>query len=365
MGLACGIVGLPNVGRTTIFNAITLSESGGRSAFMFSTTEPVRGTVDVPDDRLQRIAAFIPPEKIIPAQMTVVDIPGLVSGSSKGEGMGIGFLGAVKESDVLLHVVRCFESAEVQHVSGAVDPATDAEVVELELAQADLQTLQRNIERVGKKARAGDKDALAQLGVFERAKAHLLTDHPLRTLELSAHDREILEPLFLMTIKPVLFVANVGDDDLQGESAHVASLREYATRTNASVLHLCGDIEAELVRMDDDDRRAFMADLGIEESGLLRLIHAGFDLLGLQTYFTAGEKEVRAWVIHKGDTARTGAGVIHTDFFKKFIRAEVYSFDDLMEHKSEHAIKAAGKMRIEGKDYVLQDGDICHFLIGH
>lgn len=365
MGLACGIVGLPNVGKSTIFNAITLTESADRTNYMFSTTEPIRGTVDVPDDRLGKIAELIPPEKIIPAQMTVVDIPGLVSGASQGEGMGIGFLGAIKESDCLVHVVRCFESGDVQHVSGSIDPATDAEIVEMELAQADLQTLERNIERVAKKARVGDKEYVAQREAFERAKAWLDESNLLRTLDLSDQERELLKPLFLMTIKPVLFVANVGDDDVDGSSDRVAQLRDYASRTGCKCMHICGDLEAEFIRMDDQERATFMADFGLTESGLTRLIHAGFDLLGLQTFFTAGEKEVRAWVIHKGDSAPIGAGAIHTDFIKKFIRAQVYTYDDLLEHKDENTIKAAGKMRAEGKDYILQDGDICHFLIGN
>ncbi len=365
MGLSCGIVGLPNTGKSTIFNAITQTESGERANFMFSTTEPVRGVVDVPDERLAKIAELIPPEKIIPAQMTVVDIPGLVAGSSHGEGMGIGFLGAIKESDVLLHVVRCFESGDVQSVSGSIDPAVDAEVVELELAQSDLQTLGRNVERVTKKGRTGDKEALEQKVVFEKAKAHVESGEPLRMVEFTPRELALLKPLCLMTVKPVLFVANVGDDDLEGKSQRVQELREYAERTGASVMHLAGDIEAELARMDEGDRESFMADFGLTESGLVRLIHAGFDLLGLQTYFTAGEKEVRAWVIHKGDTAPIGAGVIHTDFVKKFIRAQVYRYEDLLELKTEVAIKAAGKLRVEGKDYVLQDGDVCHFMIGN
>ena len=365
MGLSCGIVGLPNVGKSTLFNAVTLTESGERANFMFSTTEPIRGTVDVPDDRLGRISEVIATKRIIPAQMTVVDIPGLVSGSSQGEGMGIGFLGAIKESDVLLHVVRCFENGDVQHVSGAVDPAADAEIVELELAQADLQTLERNIERVGKRARVGDKELAKHLELFQRCKAHLDSGEPLRMLEITHQERAVLYPLFLMTLKPVLFVANVGDSDLDGTSDKVNELRAYAERTGAQVMHLCADIEAELVRMDDEERAVFMEDLGLTDSGLVRLIHAGFELLGLQTYFTAGEIEVRAWVIHKGDTAPIGAGAIHTDFTKKFIRAQVYKFEDLMEHRSENAIKLAGKLRNEGKEYVLQDGDVCHFLIGN
>lgn len=336
-----------------------------RSDFMFSTTTPILGKVEIPDDRLQRIAEFIPTERIVPARMDVVDIPGLISGSSQGEGMGIGFLGSIKESDVLLHVVRCFEKAGVQHVTGELDPATDAEVVDLELGQADLATVQRNIDRVTKRARVGDKDARAALEVFEKAKAHLETGAPLRSLEWKRQEIELLKPLFLMTVKPVLFVANVGDDDLGGESAHIVALRAYAERTGCAVTHICGDLEAEFARMEPDERAAFMADLGVKESGLGRLIHAAFELLGLQTFFTAGEKEVRAWVIHKGDTAPIGAGVIHTDFTKKFIRSETYSFDSLVELHSEAAIKSAGKMRIEGKDYVLQDGDICHFLIGN
>ncbi len=365
MGLASGIVGLPNVGKTTIFDAITLTESESRSPYMFSTKEPVRAAVNVPDPRLARIAEYIPPEKIIPAQMSVVDIPALISGSAEGEGMGNTFLGAIKEADVLLHVVRCFENDNVQHVSGSVDPATDAEIVGLELMHTDLGTVTRNLERVSKKARTGDKDALAQKAVLEKAKACLDEDKLLRLMEFTDQERELLRPLFLLTIKPVLFVANVGDDDPEGKSEHVQALRDYAARTNAEVLHLCGDLEAELVRMDEEERQLFMDEMNFQESGLDRLIHKTFDMLGLQTFFTAGEKQVRGWTIHKGDTAPVAAGNVHTDFEKKFIRAEVYSFDDLMEHHSEAAIKSAGKMRVEGKDYVLQEGDLCHFLIGN
>lgn len=363
MGLSCGLVGLPNCGKTTIFMAITRTE-GERTDYMYGTTEPLPGTVDVPDPRLHKIAECIPTQEVIPAQMQVVDIPGLVSGSSHGEGMGIGFLGAIKESDVLLHVVRCFEKAGVMHATGAVDPAADAEIVELELAQADLQTLGRNVERVGKRARTGDRDSKAALAAFEKAVACLEEDRLLRTVEFTAAELTWLRPLFLMTIKPVLFVANVGDDDPEGKSEKVAELRAYAERTGAHVLAICGDLEAELIRMEPEEAAAFMEELGLEESSLDRLIHQGFDMLGLQTFFTAGPKQVRAWTIHKGDTAPEGAGVVHTDFQKKFIRAEVYSFEDLMEYRSEAAIKAAGKMRVEGREYVLRDGDVCHFLIG-
>ncbi len=364
MGLSAGIVGLPNSGKSTIFSAITATEIQ-RSSHMFSTTEPVKGVVTVPDDRLQKIADTIPTQKIVPAVMTVVDIPGLVSGSSSGEGMGVSFLGAIKESDALLHVVRCFEKGDVQSVSGKIDPAFDAEVVDMELMACDVETLNRNCDRVIKKVRANDKDAIAAKAAFDKCLAHLQGGHVLRTLELTKTERDLLKPLFLLTIKPVLFVANVGDDDADGKSPNVAALRDYATRTSAQVVHLCGDIEAELARMSPDERAMFMAELGFHESGLVRFIHAAFDLLGLQTYFTAGEKETRAWVIHKGDTAPIGAGVIHTDFVKKFIRAEVYTFDDLMVHKTKDALRSAGKLRLEGKDYVLRDGDVCDFKIGN
>jgi len=365
MGLSCGIVGLPNVGKTTIFQAVTLTTVGERTNYMFSTTAPIPGAVDVPDPRLLEIAKYVPTKKIIPAQMQVTDIPGLVSGSSEGQGMGIGFLGAIKESDVLLHVVRCFENANVQHVSGGVDPAIDAEVVELELMHADLQTLKRNVERVGKKAKSGDAESKLNLAAFEKAVAALEADKVLRQVEFTPAEKVLLKPLFLLTQKPVLFVANVGDDDLEGKGKHVQSIREYAARTGADVVHICGDLEAEFIRMEAKERDAMMAEFGFKESGLARLIHRAFDLLGLQTYFTAGEKEVRAWVIHKGDTAPVGAAVIHTDFLKKFVRAEVYRFDDLVQHKSEPALKQKGLIRIEGKEYVLQDGDVCHFLIAN
>ena len=362
MGLACGIVGLPNCGKTTIYGAITGTDPEDRQPHQFSTVEPKRAAVDVPDYRLAKIAELIPPEKLIPGQMLVVDVPGLAAGASQGEGMGNTFLGSIKESEILLHVVRCFEN---ENVMGSSDPAEDTEIIEMELMQTDLGTVERNLERSGKKARTGDKEAVAQKTVLEKAQAFLKEDRPLRLAEFTEQEHELLKPLFLMSIKPVLFLANVGEDDVAGESEKVKSLREYAARTNASVMHLCGDLEAEFARMEPDEREMFMAEMDFKESGLVRLIHAVFDLLGLQTYFTAGEKEVRAWTIRKGDTAPVGAGVIHTDFEAKFIRAEIYSYQDLLEFKSEAAIKQAGKMRLEGKTYILQDGDICHFLLGN
>lgn len=365
MALTAGIVGLPNVGKTTVFQAITGAEAESRSISMFSTTKPVPGVVAVPDPRLQKISECIATKKIIPAQMQITDIPALVSGSSEGAGMGTGFLGAIKESDALLHVVRCFKNDGVQHSSGGIDPATDAEIVEMELAQTDRDTLKRNIDRVAKKARTGDKEMKTQLAAFEKALAALDGGALLRQAEFTEPERLLLYPLFLMTIKPVLFLANVGDDDQEGQGDFVAALRGYAEQTGAQVAHLCGDLEAEFATMSATDAAQFMADLGFTESGLTRIIHSTFDLLGLQTFFTAGEKETRAWTIHKGDTAPIGAGVIHTDFTKKFIRAEVYQFDDLMTLRSEKAIRDAGKLRLEGKEYVLQDGDVCHFLIAN
>ncbi|HIE68816.1 MAG TPA: redox-regulated ATPase YchF [Planctomycetes bacterium] len=345
--------------------SITGTEAQSRSINMFSTTAPVPGIVDLPDPRLQQITDHIETKKIIPAQMHITDIPALVSGSSEGAGMGVGFLGAIKESDALLHVVRCFKNDGVQHSGGSLDPATDAEIVEMELTQTDCETLKRNITRVGKRARTGDKDMKAQVTAFEKALAFLDDGTLLRQAEFTDTERQLLQPLFLMTIKPVLFLANVGDDDQQGQGEHVQALRQYAEQTGAEVAHLCGDLEAEFATMDETDAAQFMDDFGFTESGLSRIITRTFDLLGLQTFFTAGEKETRAWVIHKGDVAPIAAGVIHTDFIKKFVRAEVYQFSDLMEFKAEKAIRDAGKLRIEGKAYVLQDGDICHFLIAN
>jgi ribosome-binding ATPase len=365
MALSAGIVGLPNVGKTTVFQAITGAVAPSRSSNMFSTVAPVPGVVSVPDDRLARITQFIPTKKIVPAQMHVTDIPALVSGSSEGAGMGVGFLGAIKESDALLHVVRCFKNDSVQNSSGVIDPAGDAEIVELELAHADLTTLKRNAERVAKKAKGADAEAKAQLAVFEKAIAAIDAGKLLRQTEFTPAEQKLLQPLFLMTVKPVLFLANVGDDDPAGQSAHVAALRGYAERTGALASHVCGDLEAEFAVMAPADRAQFMADFGFKESGLSRIIQRTFDLLGLQTFFTAGEKETRAWVIHKGDTAPIGAGVIHTDFVKKFVRAEVYQVDDLVALHSEKAIRDAGKLRLEGKEYLLRDGDVCNFLIAN
>ncbi|MEX1023466.1 MAG: redox-regulated ATPase YchF [Planctomycetota bacterium] len=363
MSLSAGIVGLPNVGKSTIFNAITAA--GAESAnYPFCTIEPNVGIVDVPDERLEIIHRFIATDRVLPAAVKIVDIAGLVAGASKGEGLGNKFLGNIKETDAILHVVRCFEDPDIVHVHGTIDPRADIEVIELELALADIETLTKAHDRVSKKARSGDKESIAERDAFERARALLLEGRSLRGDALTDRERELLRPLFLITRKPVLFVANVAEDDLAGESQLVAAVREHAAATNAEVIVLCGGVEGEIAGMAPEEQKDFLAEYGLDAPGLDRLARATYDLLGLETYFTAGEKEIRAWTIRRGWTAPQGAGVIHTDFERLFIRAEVYGVDDLVTHGSEAEIKAKGKLRVEGREYVLRDGDVCHFLIG-
>lgn len=361
MSLACGIVGLPNIGKTSIFNAAT-GAGAERASYAFSTVEPNVAEIEVPDDRLEVIHGFVETKKVVPARVKIVDIAGLAEGASQGEGMGNKFLGHIKETDALMHVVQCFERADLGRES-PVDPAGDIEVLELELAMADLETVSRNVERVSKKARSGDKDSLFQKDVFERAKAMLEDGIQLRSAEWKPAELAALRPLFLLTTKPVMYVANVGDDDFDGKGALAQAVAAHAEKVGSDWIAVCGDLECELASMEDDDRVMFMEELGVKELALPRLIQTTYHLLGLQTFFTAGEIEVRAWTIRRGDTGPIAAGTIHTDFEKGFIRAEVYSVADLQQYGSESEIRQAGKLRIEGREYVLQDGDICHFLV--
>lgn len=363
MSLSAGIVGLPNVGKSTVFNAITAA--GAESAnYPFCTIEPNIGIVDVPDSRLSTIHGFITTDRVLPATVKVVDIAGLVKGASKGEGLGNKFLGNIKETDAILHVVRCFEDDDVIHVDGRVDPKSDIEIIELELAMVDAETLTKAHDRVSKKARAGDKESIEQRDTYAKASLAIEDGQPLRSAGFSEREEEMLKPLFLITLKPVLYVANVADDDLAGKSDHVSVVRAHAEATGSELIVLSGSIECEIAGMDPEEQQVFLGEYGLTETGLDRLARATYHLLNLRTFFTAGVKEIRAWTFQEGWTAPQAAGVIHTDFEKLFIRAEVYQVDDLVEHESEAAIKAAGKLRVEGRDFVMTDGCVCHFLIG-
>ena len=360
MSLQCGIVGLPNVGKSTLFNALT--KAGIEAAnYPFCTIEPNVGIVEVPDPRLVQLSEIVKPQKVQPAIVEFVDIAGLVAGASKGEGLGNQFLANIRETDAIVHVVRCFEDPNVVHVSGSVDPIRDIEIIDTELALADMATVEKALNRYKKPANAGDKEAKILVAVLEKCMAQLDQGKPVRALDLSKEERANLKPFCLITAKPVLYAANVADDGFQ-DNPLLAAVQQHAAAEGAEVVALCANIEAEIADLDDADKAEFLADMGLEEPGLDRLIRAGYKLLGLQTYFTAGVKEVRAWTIHAGDTAPQAAGVIHTDFERGVIRAQTIAFADFIQYKGEQGAKEAGKMRAEGKEYVVKDGDVLNFL---
>ena len=359
MSLKCAIVGLPNVGKSTLFNALTKAGIAAEN-YPFCTIEPNVGIVEVPDPRLERIAAIAKPAKVVAAITQFVDIAGLVAGASKGEGLGNQFLSHIRETDGIAHVVRCFVDDNVVHVSGQIDPVSDIEVIHTELALADLATVEKALARVTGRANSGDKEAAKFFAVLERVYAHLDGGRPARSLELDATDLKRIAPLCLLTMKPTIYVANVGEQGF-GDNPLLERVRAVGQAEGAPVLPICASLEAEIAELSDEDKRVFLADLGQQEPGLDRLIRAGFNLLGLQTYFTAGPKEARAWTIPVGATAPQAAGAIHTDFERGFIRAEVIAYPDFIACNGELGAKEAGKMRLEGKDYVVKDGDVVFF----
>jgi GTP-binding protein YchF len=360
MGIKCGIVGLPNVGKSTLFNALTQAQNAAAANYPFCTIDPNVGVVPVPDARLQMLANIARPEKILPATVEFVDIAGLVAGASQGEGLGNKFLAHIREVDAVAHVVRCFENDDIVHVAGRVDPLRDIEIIDTELALADLETVEKGLQRAEKASKAGDKDALRQRELLKELRAHLDQGKPARSMLRNPADALLVRELHLITAKPLMYVANVAENGF-ANNPHLDVVRARAATEGADVVAVCAEIEAQIAQLDEGDRKAFLEELGLDEPGLNRVIRAAYHLLGLQTFFTAGPKEVRAWTVRVGATAPQAAGEIHTDFEKGFIRAEVIAYDDYVSLKGEQGAKEAGKLRLEGKEYVVREADVMHF----